>query len=372
MGPPRLCTLAASALHHKLMADLDRVEAGLPQQQAIELQVELAAATTPPCAATTPAGGAAHAWLSSSRGCAQASAWRRRLQASRLWWRRLLACGMPPSQHGAMQLDALNSSKHSCSPSIHSVLGPGSPGASLRAGTSAAAALLAAAGGGQRPAGFAAPDIEYILEEVDVEQLLASVNSRGPWPQQQPQGRQGRASNTRSLIHHSFQPSSTQAAQQLLLLDGGGSSYRGGQRTAMQDLALEEAFEAAMNASKQSLMEGCLRQEADAAGGDDAAWAAWDQGPAGGPCELLPGALVGSRGGAAAFSPWSPGPASSQGEDGCGVCLDAGLQVQARGCRHELCLACCRELLRQHCMRPATCPFCRGVIAGFDGLLPGH
>jgi hypothetical protein len=50
----------------------------------------------------------------------------------------------------------------------------------------------------------------------------------------------------------------------------------------------------------------------------------------------------------------------------CGVCMDECVQVQVAGCRHRLCLGCCRELVRLHHLKPVSCPFCRTCIGGFE------
>jgi hypothetical protein len=158
----------------------------------------------------------------------------------------------------------------------------------------------------------------------------------------------------------------------------------------MQDLAIGEAFEAAMNASKSSVSghrQGQRGQQEVAAGlpfisGDDTT-PVQDQGAAGLQIHELPApsALVmasrtmadGAAGSDAAAD--APGASSCLGDqqaedDTCGVCLDAEVQVLALECGHGLCLACSREMARLHCLRPVPCPFCRSIISGFGALLP--
>jgi hypothetical protein len=300
-------------------------------------------------------------------------------------------------QHGSvLQLDdALNSSKHSNYSRRSGGLSLASPGPSVRAGVAAAASLaLASSAAGQQQAPQAAAPGTYLLEEVDVEQLLASIGTGRSQQQggsKSPQHRRAGGQEpfgicgdllpiqyTRGPSQHGTQPGSPLARTQLLL-SGGGSGYRGGQ-PSMQDLALEEAFEAAMNASKSSAL-GCQQEQRQQEGpfsGDDTV-SGHDQGAARfEPHELLPAALLASsrRGVDGGGIADAPGMGSSLGyqqpadEDTiCGVCLDAEVQVLAQECRHGLCLTCCRELVRLHCLRPALCPFCRSVICGFDALL---
>ncbi|KAL6758907.1 hypothetical protein V8C86DRAFT_1400220 [Haematococcus lacustris] len=56
------------------------------------------------------------------------------------------------------------------------------------------------------------------------------------------------------------------------------------------------------------------------------------------------------------------------GEEACGVCLDAPALVSLHTCGHELCGSCTRELLRLHDLKPALCPFCRCIITGVSAL----
>jgi hypothetical protein len=63
------------------------------------------------------------------------------------------------------------------------------------------------------------------------------------------------------------------------------------------------------------------------------------------------------------------GEGAGEAPETCGVCLDECVQVQVVGCSHRLCMGCCKELVRLHYLKPASCPFCRTCIGGFELVL---
>ncbi|GIL85812.1 hypothetical protein Vretifemale_14349 [Volvox reticuliferus] len=57
--------------------------------------------------------------------------------------------------------------------------------------------------------------------------------------------------------------------------------------------------------------------------------------------------------------------ASESGEGTCGVCFDQPDVLSILRCGHRLCADCSRELCKLNTLKPALCPFCRGMIGGF-------
>jgi len=53
-------------------------------------------------------------------------------------------------------------------------------------------------------------------------------------------------------------------------------------------------------------------------------------------------------------------------DDCCPVCLEENLELRIRNCRHCLCIACARGLMKRHLLSPAQCPYCRELIGGFE------
>ncbi|GIL55976.1 hypothetical protein Vafri_11435 [Volvox africanus] len=61
----------------------------------------------------------------------------------------------------------------------------------------------------------------------------------------------------------------------------------------------------------------------------------------------------------------SSAAASESGEGTCGVCFDQPDVLSILRCGHRLCADCSRELCKLNALKPALCPFCRGMIGGF-------
>ncbi|EFJ43594.1 hypothetical protein VOLCADRAFT_106756 [Volvox carteri f. nagariensis] len=61
----------------------------------------------------------------------------------------------------------------------------------------------------------------------------------------------------------------------------------------------------------------------------------------------------------------SSAAASESGEGTCGVCFDQPDVLSISRCGHRLCADCSRELCKLNTLKPALCPFCRGMIGGF-------
>lgn len=51
----------------------------------------------------------------------------------------------------------------------------------------------------------------------------------------------------------------------------------------------------------------------------------------------------------------------------CGICLDSIVEVAFKGCGHELCIDCARNLTLQE-KRPPQCPFCRQLVTHFTAV----
>ncbi|GLI71698.1 hypothetical protein VaNZ11_017004 [Volvox africanus] len=66
----------------------------------------------------------------------------------------------------------------------------------------------------------------------------------------------------------------------------------------------------------------------------------------------------------------SSAAASESGEGTCGVCFDQPDVLSILRCGHRLCADCSRELCKLNALKPALCPFCRGMIGGFKYI--GH
>ncbi|GLC39500.1 hypothetical protein PLESTF_001853400 [Pleodorina starrii] len=67
----------------------------------------------------------------------------------------------------------------------------------------------------------------------------------------------------------------------------------------------------------------------------------------------------------------SSAAASEVGEGTCGVCFDQPDVLSIAGCGHRLCTDCSRELCKLNTLKPALCPFCRGMIGGFKFVARG-
>jgi hypothetical protein len=57
-------------------------------------------------------------------------------------------------------------------------------------------------------------------------------------------------------------------------------------------------------------------------------------------------------------------------EESCCVCWEEGVTVVVQPCLHALCHGCARQLVAGCDKSGATCPLCRGFIAGFDLVRP--
>lgn len=75
-----------------------------------------------------------------------------------------------------------------------------------------------------------------------------------------------------------------------------------------------------------------------------------------------------------ALSSQPPSPSASQSqlsasaaEDACGVCFDEGNGfISILPCNHKICCPCAKELIYLHPTDPIPCPFCRGLVRGFE------
>ncbi|KAG2447013.1 hypothetical protein HYH02_008166 [Chlamydomonas schloesseri] len=59
------------------------------------------------------------------------------------------------------------------------------------------------------------------------------------------------------------------------------------------------------------------------------------------------------------------GGGNDEEEDMCPVCLEDKPNLLVQACSHPICMDCARDLVKRHCLTPALCPYCRGVIKGF-------
>jgi hypothetical protein len=451
-GPPRLFTIAASALHAKLFADLDTAAASMPlpklllspKQQAALLPQDQgqqqrpgrasASASQPlptisrdglPAAAprgrsplSTPRGQPPPRRQQRRQGQGQSQAPsaplrsamldpERRLHSLRRPWaaRALQAVYQPlrrlrlspaASAHKVFEADA---SQRSACRSVRS--DRSACGGSRRAGASGSAPSGGAGGG--PPGAEDLPAGRLLLaEEVDVAELLLLRGSRrgasdggsrqcswrhvpcAPQPglrledtqrgaglaaellAARPQGRglpaasastwQGEGAAPDGSCHSTaswLNLSAHAGPSERLVLDPHGSGHVQQQRMELSS-SLAAFAAAALERSEHGAqaVPALLLLRADGAESER--------------CVARHGEICCADEGELPLAPGCEGEASSEGAETCGVCMDECVQVQVSGCRHRLCLGCCRELVRLHHLKPVSCPFCRTCIGGFE------